>query len=134
MASIAAHGAAVSVATTDVNGGANLLGQLKEFTVKDSATVLDITDFADTSGYKKRMTGLRDVTISLSGDYSQADAPQALMRAVIGATLYVTVLPDGTNGFSYPCIVESYETKASVDGLVEISISLLGNGARVAKP
>jgi len=134
MASVAAHGAAVSVATTDINGGANLLGQLKEFTIKDSATILEITDFADTSGYKKRMAGLKDYSISLSGDFSQADAPQVLLRAVAGTVLYVTVLPDGTNGFSYAAIVESFETKGSIDGLVEISISMVGNGIRTAKP
>ena len=134
MAAIVAHTASVSVAATDVNGGANLLGGLKDFSVKDSATMLEITDFADTSGAKKRLAGLKDVAISLSGDYSQADAPQVLLRAVAGTTLYVTVLPDGTNGYSYPMIVSDYEVKGSVDGLVEISISMVGNGARVAKP
>ena len=134
MAAIAAHTASISVAATDVNGGANLLGGLKDFSAKDSATMLDITDFADTTGAKKKLAGLKDAAISLSGDYSQADAPQALLRAVAGSTLYVTILPDGTNGFSYPCIVSDYEVKGSVDGLVEISVSLVGNGARVAKP
>ena len=134
MAAIAAHGAAVSVATTDVNGGANLLGGLKDFTVNDSVTVLDITDLADTSGYTIRMAGLKDVSISLSGNYSQADAPQTLMRTVAGTTMYVTILPDGTNGFSYKTIVEKCEVKGSVDGTVDISISLVGVGARTAKP
>ena len=134
MAAIAAHAASVSVATTDVNGGANLLGGLKDFSVKDSATMLDITDFKDTTGCKLKMAGLKDVAISLSGDYSQADAPQTLLRAVAGTTMYVTVLPDGTNGYSYPCIVSDYEVKGAVDGLVSISISLVGTGARVAKP
>ena len=134
MASIAAHPSEIYVAIADEQDANDLVVGLREFSIKDSATVLDITDMADTTGYKKRMAGLKDYSVSLSGDFSQADAPQALLRAVAGDTLYVSILPDGTNGFSYKCMVESFETKGSVDGLVEISVSLVGMGVKTAKP
>jgi len=133
MASIAAHPVELYVAALDEQDANDLLVGIKECTVKDSTTVLDITDFKDTSGYKTRLAGLTDVSVSLSGDYDQTDTPQALLKAVAGTSLYFAILPDGTNGFSYPCLVESYEIKGEIDGLIEISVSLVGNGARVAK-
>jgi predicted secreted protein len=41
----------------------------------------------------------------------------------------VQFLPDGTTGFKQAVKVSSFEMSASVDGLVEVSIELEGNGA-----
>lgn len=134
---IAAHSVPVYVkASSSAPSAGDLVDGIKDITAKDSRTMLDTTDFLDSSGAKTKLAGLLDASISLSGDYEQSDAPQALLRSsyTSGATVYITLLPDGTNGYTYPCIVESYDVKAGVDGLVEFSASLVGNGARTARP
>lgn len=134
---IAAHSISVYVkSSSSAPSAGDLVDGIKEITVKDSRTMLDTTDFLDSSGAKTKLAGLLDASISLSGDYEQSDSPQALLRTSFasGATVYVTLLPDGTNGYTYPCIVESYDVKGSVDGITEFSASLVGSGARTARP
>ena len=101
--------------------------------------MLDVTDFKDSSGVKLKLAGIEDGSFSLSGDLESADAPQALIRSSFdtGATIYLTVQWDpsasaGSKGYSYPCIVESYEVKGGVDGKAEFSASLQLNGAKSA--
>lgn len=134
---IAAHTVLVYAKATNVAPSAgDLIDGIKDFAPKDARTMLETTDFLDTSGAKTRIAGLLDASGTLSGDYEQSDAPQALLRTsyASGATVYITLLADGTNGFTYPMLVESYDVKASVDGIVEFSASLVGNGARIARP
>jgi len=133
LASIAAHPAEVYVAAADEQDANDLLVGLTEFTVKDSTTVLDISHMSDTTGYKKRMSGLTDVSISLSCVWDATDAPQLLLHVLSSTSVYCSILPDGTNGYAYPCLIESYEVKGEIDGLIEFSASLVGNGAKVAK-
>lgn len=99
-------------------------------------TMLDVTDFKDTTAAKLKLAGLTDGTISLSGDLEMADAPQILLRAnaLSGADIYVQVhfAPSGSSGakgYSVTCKAKDFKISASVDGKNQFSVSLEFNGA-----
>jgi hypothetical protein len=96
---------------------------------------VDTTSYSDDI-YKTAMTTLIDVTLNLSGFEDMTDAPQGLLRSYLisGATLYVTILGDGTNGFTYPCLVTAYERSGAVGEGNSFSCTLALNGAPIARP
>lgn len=139
MSAVAAHTFQVYAKSTAGAAAGDELDGINDVSISSSKTMLETTDFKDTTGARTRMAGLEDASISLSGDYESADAPQLLLRSSFdsGATVYVTILVDpsasaGSQGYRFPCIVESYESKGSVDGKAEFSVSLVMNGAKVA--
>lgn len=106
-----------------------------------SLDILDVTDFKDTTGFKKKLAGLKDGSVSFSGDFEPTDAPQSLLRSswLSGASIWTTLHFDpsaaaGSRGYQVECIVESFEISAAVDGKVEFSCSLQFNGAPVVDP
>lgn len=137
---IAAHLAKIYVKSTSATAtSSDEVKGLNDFSASSSKTMLDVTDFKDSAGVKLKLAGLEDGSFSLSGDLESADAPQALIRSSFdtGANVYLTVQWDpnastGSKGYTYPCIVESYEVKGGVDGKAEFSASLQLNGAKSA--
>lgn len=104
-----------------------------------SLDLLDVTDFKDTTGTKLKLAGLKDGSISLSGDLEMTDAPQTLLRTAAGdgSSVWMTIHfnPSGAasaKGFQVECKVESFEISAAVDGKVEFTASLQFTGAPVA--
>lgn len=96
--------------------------------------LLEDTDFKDTSATRTRFAGLKDGTISLSGDYEPADTPQSALETAFnnGTDITIGIAWDGatgSNGHQVVCQVESFEISASFDGKVEFSASLQFNGA-----
>ena len=120
---------AAPAGSDEVDGVTDVSGSL-------SKTMHDTTDLKDTSGAHTRMSGLEDATFSLSCQFEQSDAPQALIRSSYesGATIYLTDLPDGTNGYTFPCLVESIDHSGAVDGVNEVSYSFVLNGAKISRP
>lgn len=130
------HAIAVKVSTTD--SSYNEVGNLNSVSFGPSRTMLDITDFKDTTGAKLFMAGLHSGKISLKGDYNGADTYQALIRTQFlnGGALYVQFIFDpgasaGSQGYKVKGIVESFDVSVNVDGKVEFSASVSFNGAPV---
>lgn len=130
----AAHAAAVSFSSDDttyveVDG-------INDASLQRLVDLLDTTDFKDTSGAHTRIAGLKDTSVSLSGDWEPADTGwlKAETAYSSGATLYVKVLLNGTNGYKAPFKVESIELSGGVDGKCEVSISCQGTGAATILP
>jgi hypothetical protein len=96
---------------------------------------VDTTSYSDDI-YRTSLATLMDIQLSLSGFEDLADAPQGLLRSylITGATLYVTFLHDGTNGFTYPVLVTNYERGGAVGEANTFSCSLALNGAPIARP
>ena len=119
-----------------LNVGVNELDGIKSFSVSNDNELLDETDFADTSGFRKRFQGLQDGTISISGDYEPSDTAQAAIRAAktAGTTVTIELLYDGTSGDSVVCHVENFQINAEVGGIVEFSASLVFNAAPTTVP
>ena len=114
-----------------INVGANELDGIKSFSISNESDLLDETDFADTSGFRKRFQGLQDGTISLSGDYEPADTAQLALISgkAAGTTVSIALLYDGASGDTVTCHVESFDISGEVGGLVEFSCSLKFNAA-----
>lgn len=97
--------------------------------------MLDTTDFADGT-FRKKIQGLQNFNVTLSGDYEPADAGYIVVRDafVAGTTVFVRILFDGTNGFESEFQVASISPSATVEGLATVSVSLESTGALTVVP
>ena len=137
---VAAHPAKIYFkATSGTPTGSDEVDGINDFSAQSSKTMLDTTDFKDTSGVKTKMAGLEDGSFSISGDYESGDTVQVLLRSTFdaGATAYLTIEFDptasaGSRGYKYPVILESYDARGSADGKAEFSCSMSINGAKTA--
>jgi predicted secreted protein len=137
MSATAAHPAKVYVrsdATTP--GSGDEIAYVNNVDFSPNIAMLDITDFKDTSAAKKKLAGLTDGSISMSGPLDLADTIQNLLRSSLlsGADVYVQVHfnPSGSSnqkGYSVVCKVKSCKLSGQVDGLNEFSAELEFNGA-----
>lgn len=102
-------------------------------TLNRLADILEISQFGD--DYKKRMAGLKDSNISISGNFDPADT-NGQNVIVAGDFVYVGLYQQGTAvaGVQVPMIIESVEQAAEVSGQQTFSASFQGNGAPVALP
>jgi len=95
--------------------------------------VLDATTFASVEGWRSRVLGINDWSISIEAIYTADDTALAAIRSALlnRTTLYVRYLPDGTNanGFQGQVRVENFNSSGDVSSLETLSISLQGNGA-----
>ena len=71
-----AKSTSASVSASDLIGGVN------DGTYEENTALLESTDFKNlaTDVWKRRIAGLFDGKIDISGDYDQSNAPQALLR------------------------------------------------------
>lgn len=120
-------------ATPMTNATGAKVNGVDDSTIQELCNLLDKTQYGDT--YHKRMAGLLDTSVSISGNYDTADT-NGQNVIVAGAEVMVGVYPDGTGvaGLQYPCFIESREYSAGVDGKQAFSASFKGNGAPVALP
>lgn len=134
--STAAHTRKLYVKTTNAapSAGDELDGG-KDFSFTSNRDVLDTTDFKDGDN-RTKMLGLKDGSGSIGGDWLPSDTIQTILRTAHGdgSTVYVTDLPDGTNGFTYPVLVSDVETGGSVGDLVPATFTITQNGAAIARP
>ena len=107
----------------------------KDCSIDRKRDELDTTSFKD-GDTRKRMLGLKDASGTISGDWLPADTIQTLLRTSFesGAIAYVTVLNDGTNGFTYPMLVTGISEGGAVGDLVSSSFTLSQSGAPTARP
>jgi hypothetical protein len=86
--------------------------------------------------YKLSTPTLIDISLTLSGFEDLTDTPQGLLRSYLttGATLYFTVLHDGTNGYTYPAIVTGYERSGAVGEVNKFTCNLALAAAPVSRP
>lgn len=136
MALSAAHGKKIYAKSTNVapSAGDEIKG-LTDASDPWTRDKVDTTSYSDAE-YRTALVTLMDVQLSLNGFEDMADTPQGLLRSYLisGATLYITILHDGTNGFTYPCLVTNYERSGAVGEANSFSCSLALNGAPIARP
>lgn len=125
--------------STGVSNTYSSMDGIREFTLSDSDTLLDITDFvgANSARVMQRIAGLRDATLSISGDFEAADTGLAKVRAAkragAASLAFQVWFATGTSsaGFALVTAIESLEITGSVDGKLEVSISASVNGTIV---
>jgi predicted secreted protein len=106
----------------DAVGGANNCSQ------NMSAAMLEVTEYGDTA--MKRIAGLFDSPISISGHRKYADAGQAaLVAAHIGRTpIWVKRLHNGTNGYKVQCLVANFNEAGGVGETATFDAQLQSTG------
>lgn len=111
MAAIAGRKSLVKVSTASGGAFVNCLG-VQQITSNRSRDLIDVSDFG--TDWKANLTGLKDVTFDISGNYRPDDATgQALVHDAYDndAALFLQYLPDGVNGWQCEVVV----TKDNVD-------------------
>jgi len=125
---LAGHNAVISIATGASVTYVTMTG-MSQLTVDDAKDMFDITDFVD-SNIRRRITGLQDFGLSMSGNCEMNDAGYLRLTAAHRAEslIYVRVLYNGVAGFMNAFVVESKNTSSSVDGKVDLEVSLKSSG------
>jgi predicted secreted protein len=137
---VAAHPTLVYVKATNAAAVAgDEVAGITSATLNQSADLLDVTAFKDTSGWKQRILGLLDGSVELGGMAEFADAPQSLIRSsfLSGASIWVTVHfnPSGAalaKGFQVECKVASANHGSEVADKVSFDASFQFTAAPVA--
>lgn len=113
----------------------DLVGACTDSSFPESVNMLSTNAFGS-DGNNTRLPGLYDANPSASGDCDFADSPQNLIRSSFrGRTLiYITHLANGTNGYTFPCYVESYEEQGAPDDKATWSASFQLSGAPIVVP
>lgn len=100
--------------------------------------VLETTNFGDAA--KRRMPGLKDADLPISGNYDPSDAGQAILKDNLGDYIYIGVYPQGDSvaGTQIKAFVSKFEIKASASGKQTFSCSLgvdaADDGGAIALP
>lgn len=119
-----------------VKVGANNIGEVRNFSVEETADTIEDTSMGDSARtYKDSLTTFTASIDALfdqsSADSVTADAGQVAMT--IGSTATFKFLPQGDTTGDYQLsgsgIVTGISRSQSYDGLVEISFSIQGSGA-----
>ena len=118
----------IKIATTAEGAGTKING-VDNSTFNRLCDILEITQFGDS--YKNRMAGLKDTSISISGNFDPADTNGQLVLEP-GDFVWVQVLPNGSTGKKVKMIVENFEHGASVNDKQTFSSSLQGVAAPTA--
>lgn len=107
----------------------NQVAELNDGSMTIDGDNIDITAFCQ--DFINRIQGLKDGSYSLSGFYDPEDTTgQILIReALLNDTdVHIQFLVDGTTGFEQEVKVDTFEVGGTADGVVEVDISLEGNG------
>jgi predicted secreted protein len=113
-----------------VKVGVNAIAEIRSFSIEESADTLEDTTMGDTARtYKSSLTTFTG-TVDVLWDETDTTGQGAL---TIGAAVTLNLYPEGdTSGDTYytgAAIVTGRTINSSFDGLVEMSISVQGNGA-----
>lgn len=104
--------------------------------LNDGVEMLDDTNMAQDAGYRSRIYGLSDWSVSATSNFEPGnDAFNTVKTAKTNKTaVWVKYLPDGTNGFEGKALVETFNMSGDVGALETVEISLQAAGALAATP
>ncbi len=110
--------------------GGNLMAEVTSWTLTQTSSTIENTELSDTT--RSYLSGLSDYTGSVDAWWDETDT-NGQVACTIGASVALYFYPEGaTSGdtfFSGTALVTGITRSASVDGLVEISLTYQGTGA-----
>lgn len=110
--------------------GANIIAELKSWTLSQSANTIDDSNLSDAWATKKSGQKAWNGSLECFWDETDTTGQGAL---TVGAEVSIAMYPEGAAvGATYlsgSAIVTSIENSAAIDGMVEASFSFEGNGA-----
>lgn len=111
---------------------------IKQIGYSPSLDLIDVSDFSS-GQFKKKLGGLKDGTISLSGDFEPTNTAVARIitaagdgSSVWGNYHYDPTASSGSRGFKVECKVKGFTIDAQVDGAVQFKADLEFTGLPVA--
>jgi hypothetical protein len=109
--------------------GADVVGELRSFSLESTAETIEDTSMGDTNRSYK--VGLKTFTGTASVYFDETDAGQTAL--VAGAEITLNVYPEGASSgdtfYTGSAIVTGKTINSSFDGMVEAEVSFQGNGA-----
>ena len=110
-------------------GGYHTLSGINDISFGLNKSLVDISEMNGSSDFTQRIAALKDFPISVSGFFDPADAAYVYLQAqfVTGGVLLCDVYYTAAAGFRVTVLVESIDFSASVDGAMEVSVSLQSN-------
>lgn len=113
-----------------VKVGSNAVAEIRSFSIEETADTLEDTTMGDTARtYKSSLTSFSG-SVDVLWDETDTSGQGAL---TIGASVTLNLYPEGdATGDTYltgSAIVTGRSISSSYDGLVEMSITVQGNGA-----
>lgn len=118
-----------TVGTTTVTGffiplgTADILSEVKGFSLSESTDLLDRTVFLDGVPLRRRIPGLADASVSLDMFVDQDDLPDLRDIYENGEETMLEVDYGATELFRGWGVIESLERSGAVDGLIELSVT-----------
>lgn len=111
---------------------------IKQIGYSPSLDLIDVSDFSS-GQFKKKLGGLKDGTISLSGDFEPTNTAigRIITAAGDGSSVwgnyhYDPAASAGSRGFKVECKVKGFTIDAQVDGAVQFKADLEFTGLPVA--
>ena len=125
--SLAGYKKGVFIKTTSATAYTELPGT--NATLNLAADMLDDTDFTST-GWRSRLPGLRDYSVSMTMNYDTSNTAFAAARTawLNGSRLDFRYSPNGTVGFQGRVYVETFSHSGDVGGLETVDITLQTEG------
>ena len=117
------------VVKAGASGSENAIGEIRSFSIEESADTIEDTAMGDTSRTYK--DSLKTFTASIDALFDDTDTAQTAMT--IGSSLSFLFQPEGSTSGDYQLsgtgIVTGISQSQAYDGLVEVSFSVQGSGA-----
>ena len=101
-----------------LDSGISTVAEIKDWSLDESADVLETTSFDNTDDHKTYIAGLKDTTGSFSGQWEASQ----MADTTPGTTITVQLDIDATNYVSGSAIISNRSSNTAVDGLAEVSI------------
>ena len=104
------------------------VSDINSYSYPKSRTINNFAVFQRTTAHG--VPGARETSLTLSGLYSLADDGQDIIRAAdeAGTTVFIELLPDGTNGIQQEFRVGSVEHSGTPENPAEVSFELAAAG------
>ena len=108
--------------------GSNTLGEIKSFSIEETAEVIEKTKMGDSS--RSYLLGLTQFTGTATVNFDETDSGQT--AATVGSSITLEVYPEGDASgdtyFSGTAFVTGLTVNSSFDGIVESELSFQGSG------
>ena len=128
MATFTGHDGVIKI---DVSGTNTVVGEVRSFTMDESADTIETTAMGNTNRARTFVPGFESTTISVEAYFDSNDAAQNNMtgRQLVDFELYPSGTATGNRLFSGDGFITARSVSASFDGMVEISFTIQVSGA-----
>lgn len=121
------------VVKIDVSGTDTVVGEVRSFTIDESADTIETTAMGNTNRARTYVAGFESTTITVEAYFDSNDNAQNNMtgRQAVDFELYPAGTATGNRVFSGNGFITARSVSAAFDGMVEVSFTIQVSGAVV---